>query len=62
MADSSQGDRTRRKTEEEPAGDPPEATNSGPTDREDTPEKAKEPRRVPGLYGYDPDQWPDAGR
>lgn len=49
----------RREAEEQPESEPP-----GPADGEkhqqDRPDKEQMPRRVPGLYGYDPSQWPDA--
>lgn len=52
-------DSARRGTEEPPEGDLPEPEGSGEAEQEKHPDKAPGRRRVPGLHGYDPDQWPD---
>jgi hypothetical protein len=67
MADSrdrqGSGNEGRRKRQE-PAGggDPGDVPQEGSAaaEPEDAPaEPGEAPRRPPGLYGYDPDQWPE---
>lgn len=58
MADSTSSGHPRRRAEEQAEGDLPESTDSGETDQPS--DQAPTPRRVPGLHGYDPSQWPDA--
>lgn len=60
MADSKRSDRGRRGADEQADGDLPESAASDDTDQEGPSDKVQEPRRVPGLHGYDPKQWPDA--
>jgi hypothetical protein len=57
---SKHGDSSRREAEEPPEADVPEPTESGEADQGNPPDTAPERRRVPGLHGYDPSQWPDA--
>ena len=61
MADSKRSEHARRRAEAKAAGDAREATGSREMDQKEPSDKAPEPRRVPGLHGYDPSQWPDAG-
>ena len=61
MADSKRSEHARRRAEAKAAGDPGKAARSGEKDQKEPSDKAPEPRRVPGLHGYDPSQWPDAG-
>lgn len=60
MADSKPRDRAPRRAGERAEGDPPEPADTGEPDQKDPSDQAQRPRRVPGLHGYDPDQWPDA--
>lgn len=60
VADSKHSGRARRGADEQAEGDLPESAVSGETDQEDPSDKPQESRRVPGLHGYDPNQWPDA--
>lgn len=60
MADSTPSGHPRRRAEEQAEGDLPESTESGETDQDNPSDKAPMPRRIPGLHGYDPSQWPDA--
>jgi hypothetical protein len=50
----------RREAEEQPESEAPELADGGEKDQQDRPDKGQTPRRVPGLHGYDPSQWPDA--
>ena len=60
MADSKRSEHARRRAEAKAAADPGQAASSGGKDQKEPSDKAPEPRRVPGLHGYDPSQWPDA--
>ena len=60
MADSKRSEHARRRAEAKAADDPGKAVSSGGKDHQESSDKAPEPRRVPGLHGYDPRQWPDA--
>jgi hypothetical protein len=59
-SDSKHGDNAGRGAEEPPEVDSPEPTESGEADQVNPSDKAPDRRRVPGLHGYDPSQWPDA--
>jgi len=59
MADSTPSGHQGRRAEEQADGDLPESTDNGEPDQDSPPDKAPTPRRVPGLHGYDPSQWPD---
>jgi hypothetical protein len=59
MADSTPSGHPRRRAEEQAEDDLPESTDSGETDPDKPSDQAPTPRRVPGLHGYDPSQWPD---
>jgi hypothetical protein len=65
MADSKHSDsakhddNARRGAEEPPEGGLPEPEGNGEADQEKLSDKAPGRRRVPGLHGYDPEQWPD---
>jgi hypothetical protein len=58
--DSEHGDDPRRKAGEPPEGEQPEPTESSEADQGNPPDTAQQRRRVPGLHGFDPSQWPDA--
>ncbi len=59
MAESKSSGPEHRKANEKADGDPAEAANSGDTKQEQPAGTGQETRRVPGLHGYDPSQWPD---
>ncbi|UZX02129.1 hypothetical protein F8G81_05475 [Arthrobacter sp. CDRTa11] len=59
MADSKSRGRGRREAREQADTDPTESANSIEKDQEPPADKEPDIRRVPGLHGYDPSQWPD---
>lgn len=60
MADSKHNDGERQGAEEQAENEAPESAGASEKVPEDRPGQAQRPRRIPGLHGYDPDQWPDA--
>lgn len=52
-------DSARRGAEEPPEAELPEPKENGEAEG-NPPDTAQQRRRVPGLHGYDPSQWPDA--
>jgi len=59
MADGKHNDSERLGAEEQAKDEAPEPTDSGERAPEDRSGTAERPRRIPGLHGYDPNQWPD---
>lgn len=60
MADSKHNDGERQEAQEQAGDEASESADSGEKVHEDRPDQAQRPRRIPGLHGYDPDQWPDS--
>lgn len=60
MTDSKHNDGERQVAKEQADDEAPESADGGGKVPEDRADQAKTPRRIPGLHGYDPDQWPDA--
>ncbi|GAB5079462.1 hypothetical protein ARTHROSP310_26050 [Arthrobacter sp. AD-310] len=53
------GRKTGRRSNKEEPQESQGTADSGQTGQ-DTADSAEQPRRVPGLNGYDPKLWPDA--
>lgn len=68
MAGRGRDKKSRNRSEEQEAGDAANGgtgSNTGSDTTKDAEEDLKDAqpgRRVPGINGYDPTQWPDAGR
>jgi hypothetical protein len=60
MADSKHNDGERQGAEEQAEDEAAEPADSGEKVPEDRSDPTQRPRRIPGLHGYDPNQWPDA--